>query len=111
MLPGVSVAPEHRLRFSELKSGIVGITQSMLTLTVRHLERDGIIRRHYFPEVHPRVEYELTDMGASMLPALEGFTSWIRENWPSIEECRQECDKHAEIEATSARRIPPSRWT
>jgi DNA-binding HxlR family transcriptional regulator len=52
----------------------------MLTLTLRNLERDGLLKRHYFPEVPPRVEYELTDMGASMLPALEGFTSWIREN-------------------------------
>ncbi|WBS01101.1 winged helix-turn-helix transcriptional regulator [Pseudoduganella sp. SL102] len=41
-----------------------------------------------FPEVPPRVEYELTPMGASMLPALEGFTSWIRDHWPSIREAR-----------------------
>lgn len=75
----------HRLRFSELKAGIEGITQRMLTVTLRHLERDGLFSRHYFPEVPPRVEYELTEMGASMLPALEGFTSWIRDNWPRIE--------------------------
>lgn len=94
----LAVAPEHRLRFSELKKGIVGITQRMLTLTVRNLERDGILRRHYFPEVPPRVEYELTEMGGSMLPALEGFTSWIRENWPNIQECRKKYDMNAEIE-------------
>jgi DNA-binding HxlR family transcriptional regulator len=85
----LAVASGHRLRFSELKRGIEGITQRMLTVTLRNLERDGLLLRHYFPEVPPRVEYELTEMGASMLPALEGFTSWIRENWPRIEECRR----------------------
>jgi len=88
----LAVANDHRLRFSELRKGIEGITQRMLTLTLRNLERDGLLVRHYFPEVPPRVEYELTPMGASMLPALEGFTSWIRENWPKIEESRRAFD-------------------
>jgi DNA-binding HxlR family transcriptional regulator len=96
VLSHLAVAPGHRLRFSALKSGIVGITQRMLTLTVRNLERDGLLLRHYFPEVPPRVEYELTEMGASMLPALEGFTAWIRDHWPRIEECRQQYDKAAQ---------------
>lgn len=65
----------------------------MLTITVRNLERDGLLVRHYFPEVPPRVEYELTEIGASMLPALEGFTSWIRDTWPRIEACRQSYDE------------------
>jgi DNA-binding HxlR family transcriptional regulator len=84
----LSIADGHRLRFSELKSGIEGITQRMLTLTLRNLERDGLLTRHYSPEVPPRVEYELTAMGASMLPALEGFTDWISDNWPQIERHR-----------------------
>lgn len=92
VLSHLAVAPGHRLRFSTLKKGIEGITQRMLTLTVRNLERDGLLRRHYFPEVPPRVEYELTAMGASMLPALEGFTSWIRDHWPSIREARASYD-------------------
>ena len=89
----LALAKGHRLRFSELKGGIKGITQRMLTVTLRHLERDGLLTRHYFPEVPPRVEYELTEMGASMLPALEGFTSWIRDNWPLIEASRQRYDR------------------
>lgn len=89
----LAVAPGHRLRFSSLKAGIEGITQRMLTLTLRNLERDGLLVRHYFPEVPPRVEYELTEMGASMLPALEGFTAWIRDNWPRIEQCRRTYDE------------------
>lgn len=91
----LAVAPGHRLRFSELKHGIEGITQRMLTLTLRNLERDGLAARHYFPEIPPRVEYELTPMGASMLPALEGFTNWIREHWPLIEEHRRVFDSEA----------------
>jgi DNA-binding HxlR family transcriptional regulator len=89
----LAVASGHRLRFSELMHGIEGITQRMLTLTLRNLERDGLLVRHYFPEVPPRVEYELTEMGASMLPSLEGFTSWIRDHWPRIEESRRAYDE------------------
>ncbi|MDR6983443.1 DNA-binding HxlR family transcriptional regulator [Rheinheimera pacifica] len=88
----LAIAPGFRLRFSELKRGIEGITQRMLTLTVRNLERDGLVVRHYYPEVPPRVEYELSTMGASMLPALEGFTSWISNNWQQIEENRRNFD-------------------
>lgn len=88
----LAVAAGHRLRFSALKGGIEGITQRMLTLTLRNLQRDGLVTRHYFPEVPPRVEYELTAMGTTMLPALEGFTSWIRDNWPQIEEHRRAYD-------------------
>ncbi len=55
----LAVASGHRLRFSGLKAGIEGITQHMLALTLRNLERDGLLVR-YFPEVPPRVEYELT---------------------------------------------------
>ncbi len=88
----LAVASGHRLRFSALKSGVEGITQRMLTFTLRNLERDGLLVRHCFPEVPPRVEYELTEMGAGMLPALEGFTSWIRDNWPRIEQHRRAYD-------------------
>lgn len=93
VLSHLALAPDHRLRFSKLKKSIEGITQRMLTLTLHNLERDGLLQRHYFPEVPPRVEYQLTEMGASMLPALEGFTSWIRDNWPRIEQCRHAYDE------------------
>ncbi len=89
----LALAKGSAVRFSELKRGIEGITQRMLTLTLRNLERDGLVVRHVFAEVPPRVEYQLTELGASMLPALEGFTSWIRNNWPKIEAHRQHFDK------------------
>jgi len=76
-----------------LKKEVDGITQRMLTLTLRNLERDGLVTRHYFPEVPPRVEYELTDIGIGALRALEGFNFWIRDNLDSIREHRRAYDK------------------
>jgi len=90
----LALAPGNRLRFSEIKNGVKGISQRMLTLTLtlRNLERDGLLTRHCFPEVPPRVEYEVSTMGRSMLPALETFTGWIRLNWPAIEQARHDFD-------------------
>ena len=89
----LAMTPETSLRFSEIKNGIPEISQRMLTVTLRNLQRDGLVLRHYFPEVPPRVEYELTLMGKTMLPALEGFTGWIRENWQAIERSRHAFDE------------------
>ncbi|WP_227320125.1 winged helix-turn-helix transcriptional regulator [Acidisoma silvae] len=89
----MALAPGNRLRFSQIKNGIHGISQRMLTLTLRHLERNGLVTRHYFPEVPPRVEYELSDLGRGMLPPLDVFSSWIRENWPAIEQARKAFDE------------------
>ena len=94
----LALAPDAPLRFSEIKHGIADISQRMLTLTLRNLERDGLVRRHYYPEVPPRVEYSLTPIGKTMLPALEGFTAWIRENWQAIEHSRQRFDAMARDE-------------
>lgn len=88
----LALAPGHRLRFSAIRHGVQGISQRMLTLTLRNLERDGLLVRHYFPEVPPRVEYELSAMGRGMLPALEAFTGWIRSHWPAIVKARQAFD-------------------
>jgi DNA-binding HxlR family transcriptional regulator len=90
----LSLASGRRLRFSALKSEVDGITQRMLTLTLRSLERDGLVVRHYFPEVPPRVEYELTEMGADLLSVIEGINSWIWDSLPHIEERRRIYDGH-----------------
>lgn len=102
----LAIVPGHRLRFSAIKNGIEGITQRMLTVTLRNLERDGLLVRHYFPEVPPRVEYELTPMGASLLPALEGFTGWIREHWPLIEGARRTFDEGRSQERQPSSQAP-----
>lgn len=92
VLASLSIAPGHRLRFSELKRGIEGVSQRMLTTTLRGLERDGLLVRHVFPEVPPRVEYELTPMGVGLLSAVDGLARWIREHWPAIEAARNRYD-------------------
>ncbi|MDX3978214.1 helix-turn-helix domain-containing protein [Shinella sp.] len=89
----LSLAKDHRLRFSALRKEVGEITQRMLTLTLRNLERDGFIIRHYFPEVPPRVEYELTEMGYGALRALEGFNFWVHDNLDSIKARRRAYDQ------------------
>ena len=89
----LSLAKDHRLRFSTLKKEVDGVTQRMLTLTLRNLERDGLVARHYFPEVPPRVEYELTTMGIEALGALETFNVWIHDNLHSIQAHRRAYDE------------------
>jgi DNA-binding HxlR family transcriptional regulator len=85
-------ATGHRLRFSELMRGVNGISQRMLTTTLRHLERDGILKRELFPEVPPRVEYSLTKRGSSLLSPVEAMVEWIEKEWPEIEKSRATYD-------------------
>ena len=85
--------PEHRARFSELQRMVDGISQRMLTTTLRNLERDGFLKREVFPEVPPRVEYELTSLGLSLLKPMEHLVQWIGSNWTSIKEARTRFDE------------------
>ena len=68
--------PAFRARFSDLKRSIPGISQRMLTATVRNLERDGMLTRHVYAEVPPRVEYELTPLGRGLTEPVLGLVSW-----------------------------------
>ena len=63
-------------RFSELKRAIDGISQRMLTLSLRNLERDGLVSRHVTPSIPPRVDYELTELGASLREPVQGLGDW-----------------------------------
>lgn len=89
----LSLYPDTPMRFGVLRRGIPDISQRMLTLTLRNLERDGLVSRHYYPELPPRVEYELTERGRSMLEPLAGFTRWIRDTWQDIEASRRAYDE------------------
>lgn len=82
----------YRARFSELKKNIPNISQRMLTSTLRNLERDGYIIREVFPEVPPRVEYELKELGKSLISTLLVFSEWITENQDYIKESRIKYD-------------------
>lgn len=92
-------APQRRARFSELKRLVDGISQRMLTTTLRNLERDGFLKRDIYPEVPPRVEYELTALGMSLLAPMEHLVGWIGDNWPSIRDARQRFDQQAAKQA------------
>ena len=72
----VSRLGARAMRFNELKREIGGISQRMLTLTLRGLERDGLITRTVFPTTPPRVAYELTALGRSLLEPVTGLSDW-----------------------------------
>jgi DNA-binding HxlR family transcriptional regulator len=91
----LATAPRHRARFSELQKTVEGISQRMLTTTLRQLERDGLLSREVFPEVPPRVEYELTDLGLSLLDPMRNLVRWVGSNWTSIKKAREVFDKRA----------------
>jgi len=92
IIVALAEAPLNKFRFSELKKKVDGISQRMLTATLRNLERDGILTRHLYPEIPPRVEYELTSLGLSILEPLQSFVDWIEDNWSSIHLSRETFD-------------------
>ena len=93
VLVSLSRRPGYRARFSELQRLIVGISQRILTTTLRQLERDGLLSRHVFAEVPPRVEYELTPLGLSLLEPMRTLVHWIGSNWDVIKEARVGFDR------------------
>ena len=79
-------------RFTDLKRGIDGISQRMLTVTLRGLERDGIVTRTVYPVVPPRVDYTLTPMGATLIGAVGTLMGWAHEHLDEIEAARTAYD-------------------
>jgi DNA-binding HxlR family transcriptional regulator len=75
-------------RFSELRDRIGGISQKMLTATLRGLERDGLVTRTIFPTIPPRVDYELTDLGRDLTVPVIALGKWARQNQSRIEAAR-----------------------
>jgi DNA-binding HxlR family transcriptional regulator len=67
-------------RFTELRREIEGISQRMLALTLRQLERDGLVQRTVYPVVPPKVEYQLTDLGSTLLESVRGLVSWAMDH-------------------------------
>lgn len=82
-------------RFSELKRGIEGISQRMLTLTLRGLERDGLVTRTVTPSIPPRVDYELTELGRSLLGPVNALGQWAIVNRETVDAARQAFDAQA----------------
>jgi DNA-binding HxlR family transcriptional regulator len=80
-------------RFSEIKRMVGGISQRMLTLTLRGLERDGLLTRTVFPTIPPRVDYELTKLGGSLRCAVEPLGSWAKTHVVDIRKAQERFDK------------------
>src|SRR5271156_104368 len=84
---------EGPLRFNELRRSIGGISQRMLTLTLRGLERDGLITRTAFPTIPPRVDYALTSLGRDLLNRVSALGAWAIRNQPKIARAREQFDE------------------
>jgi DNA-binding HxlR family transcriptional regulator len=83
-------------RFTAIQHATGGISQRMLTLNLRHLQRDGLITRTSYPEVPPRVEYELTDLGSGLLTPVLALARWAGDNAPLVRTHRDTFDKAAD---------------
>ncbi|WP_233559170.1 winged helix-turn-helix transcriptional regulator, partial [Micromonospora radicis] len=81
-------------RYGELAQRIDGVSQKMLTQTLRGLERDGLVTRTVHATVPPRVDYALTDLARTLLPLLAGLESWATTHLPEVEAARTRYDAH-----------------
>jgi len=88
----ISLLGDGPMRFSALKAAIGGISQKMLTATLRGLERDGYVTRTVHPTVPPRVDYALTDIGRDLLVPVKALSDWARRNRFRVEEARARFD-------------------
>jgi DNA-binding HxlR family transcriptional regulator len=88
----VGMLEDGPVRYSALKGRVPGISQRMLTLTLKKLERDGMVRRESFAEIPPRVEYELTELGRTLIEPAVGFARWALQSADAITEAREAYD-------------------
>lgn len=105
----VGLLSDGPMRFNELRRTIGGISQRMLTLTLRGLERDGLVTRTVYPTIPPRVEYALTDRGITLIEPLKALFAWASEHNAAIERSRQAFDAEkpgAEV-PHPPRKVPP----
>jgi DNA-binding HxlR family transcriptional regulator len=93
----VSTLGDGPKRFNELRKALGSISQRMLTLTLRALERDGLVTRTVFPTIPPRVDYELTRLGGSLLDPVSELGLWARKNRTAIQDARRRFDAAGHI--------------
>lgn len=94
----ISLLGDGPRRFNEIKRMVGGISQRMLTLTLRGLERDGLVTRTVFPTIPPRVDYELTDLGRSLWKPVEALGLWARKHRAEIEAAQARFDKRVKTD-------------
>jgi DNA-binding HxlR family transcriptional regulator len=89
----VSLLGDGPKRFNEIKRMVGGISQRMLTLTLKGLERDGFVTRTVTPSVPPRVDYALTDLGRDLLRPVAGLGEWAKANQEQVRQARERFDQ------------------
>ena len=89
----VGLLSKGPMRFNEIRRHIEGISQRMLTLTLRELERNGLVTRTVYPTKPPSVEYALTDLGSTLLEPVMGLVTWAQKSQATIEQARVKYDK------------------
>ena len=94
----ISLSEYGTLRFNKLKRNL-GISQRMLSLTLKKLERDGLVHRTYCPTIPPKVEYKLTSMGKSLREPVNALGIWALNNLASIDKAREKYDSTASVKA------------
>ena len=85
----IALLDERTLRFGELRREIDGISTRMLTVTLRNLERDGLVQRRMYPEIPPRVEYKLSPLGATLLGTIQSLVTWTERHQGAIAQARE----------------------
>src|SRR6188472_4654680 len=93
MLVITLLSEDEKLRFSEIRRQIEGISQKMLTQTLRGLERDGLVTRTVYPEVPPRVEYRLTSMGRTLVGPSSSLVDWTETHIAAVEVAQSRYDR------------------
>ncbi len=91
----IMILSDGARRFNELKRQVDGISQRMLTLTLRNLERDGLVTRTVFPTIPPRVDYELTELGRSLRVPVTALGQWVMSNLEELTMARARFDQRA----------------
>ncbi|MFM9446650.1 winged helix-turn-helix transcriptional regulator [Streptomyces acidiscabies] len=89
----IALLDNRRLRFTQLRREIDGVSQRMLTVTLRQLERDGLVRRTVYPVVPPKVEYELTALGVTLHATVQSLVLWTEEHQGEVAAAREEYDR------------------
>lgn len=98
----IALLERRSLRFMQLRRMVDGISQRMLTVTLRQLERDGLVRRTVYPTIPPRVDYELTPLGASLHETIQTLVRWTEHHQDEIAAARTAYDAQGDDELVAA---------
>ena len=103
----VGVLEHGPLRYNEIERRVVGISQRMLTLTLKALERDGIVERTVYPTIPPRVDYELPELGRNLMVPLHALAEWAAKYRPAMLEARRRYAQKQRLAAEQPRFTSP----